>query len=50
MGIDGKGFFFGFDEIQTCLIFLLRWACLPIRIDQNTQWKHLFSMYFEVFF
>ena len=27
--------FFGFDQIQTCLIFPLRWASFPIKIGRN---------------
>ena len=37
------------DKIQTCLIFPLRWACFPIKIDRNAQWVHLFSMDFDEF-
>ena len=37
------------DQVQTCLIFPLRWACLPIRIGRNAQWEHLFSMCFDDF-
>ena len=44
-----KGVFFCFDEIQTCLIFPLRWTSFPIKICRNTQWEHLFSMYFDEF-
>ena len=47
MGIDKKAVFFGFDEIKTCLIFPLRWAGFPVKIRQNTQWEHLFSMFFD---
>ena len=32
------------DQVQICLIFPLRWACFPIKIDRNAQWVHLFSM------
>ena len=32
------------DQVQTCLIFPLRWACFPIKIGRNAQWEHLFSM------
>ena len=49
-GYQRKRYFFGFDYIQTCLIFPLRWACLPIRIGRNAQWEHLFSMNFNDFF
>ena len=35
------------DQVQTCLIFPLRWACFPIKIGRNAQWEHLFSMYFD---
>ena len=35
------------DQVQTCLIFPLRWACFPIKIGRNAQWEHLFSMYFK---
>ena len=34
-----------FDQVQTCLIFPLRWACFPIKIGRNAQWEHLFSPY-----
>ena len=37
------------DQIQTCLIFLLRWAGFPIKIGRNAQWEHLFSMDFDDF-
>ena len=37
------------NQVQTCLIFPLRWAGFPIRICQNAQWEHLFSMYFNDF-
>ena len=37
------------DQVQTCLIFLLRWACFPIEIGRNAQWEHLFSMDFDDF-
>ena len=37
------------DQVQTCLIFLLRWACFPIQIGRNAQWEHLFSMCFDDF-
>ena len=37
------------DQVQTCLIFPLRWACFPIKIGRNAQWEHLFSMYFDDF-
>ena len=37
------------DQVQTCLIFPLRWACFPIKIGRNAQWVHLFSMDFDVF-
>ena len=49
-GYRRKRYFLGFDQIQTCLIFPLRWACLPINIGRNAQWKHLLSMYFDDFF
>ena len=35
------------DQVQTCLIFPLRWAGFPIKIGRNAQWEHLFSMYFD---
>ena len=35
------------DQVQTCLIFPLRWACFPIKIGRNAQWEHLFSMDFD---
>ena len=31
------------DQVQTCLIFPLRWAGFPIKIGRNAQWEHLFS-------
>ena len=37
------------DQVQTCLIFPLRWAGFPINIGRNAQWEHLFSMYFDDF-
>ena len=37
------------DQVQTCSIFPLRWACFPIKIGRNAQWEHLFSMYFNDF-
>ena len=37
------------DQVQTCLIFPLRWACFPIKIGRNAQWEHLFLMYFDDF-
>ena len=37
------------DQVQTCLIFPLRWACFPIEIGRNAQWEHLFSMVFDDF-
>ena len=37
------------DQVQTCLIFPLRWACSPIKIGRNAQWVHLFSMDFNDF-
>ena len=37
------------DQVQTCLIFPLRWAGFPIKIGRNAQWEHLFSMYFDDF-
>ena len=39
-----------FDQIQTCLIFPLRWASFPIQSGRNAQWEHLFSMYFDDLF
>ena len=38
-----------FDQDLTCLIFPFRWGCFPIKIGQNAQWEHFFSMYFDVF-
>ena len=38
------------DQVQTCLIFPLRWAGFPIKIGRNAQWEHLFSKYFDDFF
>ena len=35
------------DQVQTCLIFPLRWAGFPIKIGRNALWEHLFSMYFD---
>ena len=37
------------DQVQTCLIFPLRWACFPIKIGRNAQGVHLFSMDFDDF-
>ena len=37
------------DQLQTCLIFPLRWTGFPIKIGRNAQWEHLFSMYFNDF-
>ena len=37
------------DQIKTCLIFPLQLACFPIKIGQNAQWEHLFSMDFDEF-
>ena len=37
------------DQVQTCLIFPLRWAGFPIKVGRNALWEHLFSMYFDVF-
>ena len=37
------------DQIQTCLIFPLRWAAFHIKIGWNAQWEHLFIMYFDDF-
>ena len=37
------------DQVQTCLIFPLRWAGFPVKIGRNAQWEHLFSMYFYDF-
>ena len=37
------------DQVQTCLIFPLRWAGFPIKIGRNAQWVHLFSMDFDGF-
>ena len=37
-------------QVQTCLLFPLRWAGFPIKIGQNALWEHLFFMYFDVFF
>ena len=48
-GYRWKRLFFGFDLIQTCLIFPLRWACFPIKIGRNAQWEDLFSMDFDDF-
>ena len=39
-----------FDQVQTCLIFPLRWASFPIKIGRNAQWEYLFSMYFDDLF
>ena len=36
-------------QVQTCLIFPLRWAGFPIKIGPNAQWEHLISMYFDDF-
>ena len=40
---------FDFNEIQTCLIFPLRWTSIPIKISRNAQWEHLFFMDFDDF-
>ena len=37
------------DQVQTCLIFPLRWGCFPIEIGRNAQWVHPFSMNFNGF-
>ena len=37
------------DQVQTCLIFPLRWAGFPIKSSRNAQWVHLFSMDFDDF-
>ena len=37
------------DQVQTCLIFPLRWAGFPIKIGRNAQWVHPFSMNFNGF-
>ena len=37
------------NQVQTCLIFSLRWAGFPIKICQNAQWEHLFSMFSMIF-
>ena len=41
--------FLGFNQIQTCLMFPLRWAYFVIKIGRNARWEHLFSMYFDDF-
>ena len=46
-GYQQKRYFIGFDQIQPCLVFTLRWACLPIKIGRDAQSEHLFSMYFD---
>ena len=33
-----------FDQVQTCLIILFRWAYFPIKNSRKTQWVHPFSM------
>ena len=48
-GYRRKMCFFGFDQIQICLIYSLRWACFPIKIGRNAQWEPLFSMDFDDF-
>ena len=45
-----KRCFFGFDWIQTCLIFPLRWACFPINICRNTQWELFFDVFRWLFY
>ena len=37
------------DQVQTCLIFPLRWACFPIEISGNAQWEHFdgFQRFFQ---
>ena len=37
------------NQVQTCLIFPLRWAGFPIKSGRNAQWEHLFSMCFDDF-
>ena len=37
------------DQVQTCLIFPLRWAGFPIKIGRNALWEYLFSLYFDGF-
>ena len=44
-----KGLEMACDQIQTCLIFPLRWACFPIKVGRNAQWVHLFIMDFNEF-
>ena len=33
------------DQVQTCLIFPLRWAGFPIKIGRNAQWEHFFDRF-----
>ena len=35
------------DQVLTCLIFPLRWACFPIKTSRIAQWVHLFSIDFD---
>ena len=35
------------DQVQTSLIFPLRWAGFPIKIGRNAQWIHPFSSIFD---
>ena len=35
------------NQVLTCLIFLLRWACFPIKPSRIAQWEHLFLMDFD---
>ena len=44
-----KRCFFGFDEIQTCLIFPFPCAHFPIKSSRKAQWVHPFSMNFNDF-
>ena len=37
------------DQVQTCLIVPLRWACFPIKIGRNARWDNLFSIDFDDF-
>ena len=37
------------DQVQTCLIFLFRWAHFPIKNSRKAQWVHPFSINFNAF-
>ena len=35
------------DQVLTCLMFSLRWACFPIKSSHIVQYVHLFLMDFD---